>query len=187
MEDTEIIKMFNDRNELAVKELTDKYGAVCGAVANNILHNPEDAKECLNDALMRVWETIPPKNPKYLCGYLTAITRNFAINKYRHDHREKRGKGEVLQLFEEFDTYVVTKNPVESEAEKKEAAKTINKFLEKTSANARKMFVKRYFLCEKVEDIAREMDTTENTVYVSLSRTRSRLKKYLEKKGYGIE
>ena len=41
MEDTEIIKMFNDRNELAVKELTDKYGAVCGAVANNILHNPQ--------------------------------------------------------------------------------------------------------------------------------------------------
>ena len=82
---------------------------------------------------------------------------------------------------------MVTKNPVESEAEKKEAAKAINKFLEKTSANARKMFVKRYFLCEKVEDIAREMDTTENTVYVSLSRTRSRLKKYLEKEGYGIE
>lgn len=187
MEDSEIIEMLNNRDQNGVKELTDKYGAVCGAVAVNILHNYEDAKECVNDALMKVWETIPPKKPKYLCGYFAAITRNLAINKYRFEHRTKRGGGAILQLFEEFDCCICTKTSVESETEKKEIVTAINRFLEKLNANSRKMFVKRYFLFEKPSEIAKEMGTTENTVSVSLSRTRDKLKKYLEREGYEIE
>ena len=63
MEDSMIIELFFERSEQAITELSKKYGSICRKVADNVLHNRLDAEECVNDAYLGVWNTIPPQRP----------------------------------------------------------------------------------------------------------------------------
>ena len=58
IDDKRILLMLNNRDEQALKESVQLYGALCRSVARNILGSDEDAEECLNDALLRVWQAI---------------------------------------------------------------------------------------------------------------------------------
>lgn len=49
MEDNEILRLFNERDEDALRAVSEKFGRLCGSIARNILHNSEDVEECLND------------------------------------------------------------------------------------------------------------------------------------------
>lgn len=58
MEDLNIIALFYQRSEQAIIELSNKYGAICRKVANNILNNRQDTEECLNDAYLGAWNIL---------------------------------------------------------------------------------------------------------------------------------
>ena len=73
MDDSKIIDLFYARSEQAIMELSTKYGAVCSKVAKNILNNSHDAEECVNDAYLGAWNTIPPQNPNPLLTYICYI------------------------------------------------------------------------------------------------------------------
>lgn len=90
MNDMEIIQLFFERSEQAIKELSEKYGAACSKIAFNILNNTQDAEECVNDAYLGVWNTIPPQNPNPLQSYVYRIVRNLAIKKHRFGTAAKR-------------------------------------------------------------------------------------------------
>ena len=49
MDDTQIVQLYWDRDERAISATSDKYGNYCTSIAKNILGNPEDAEECVND------------------------------------------------------------------------------------------------------------------------------------------
>ena len=49
MEDEKIVSMYWERNEQAIAESRKKYGSYCRSVAHNILFDPEDEEECIND------------------------------------------------------------------------------------------------------------------------------------------
>ena len=59
MDDGSIVGLYWDRNEEALAHSESVYGAYCRTIANNLLHDAEDAKECLNDALLAAWNSIP--------------------------------------------------------------------------------------------------------------------------------
>lgn len=63
--DKEILQLLYHRDEQALKETVKQYGALCLSVARNILGSQEDAEECLNDALLAVWNAIPPERPAH--------------------------------------------------------------------------------------------------------------------------
>ena len=60
IDDKRILLMFNNRDEQALRMAADQYGRLCQSIAKNILKNEQDAEECLNDALLKTWNTIPP-------------------------------------------------------------------------------------------------------------------------------
>ena len=73
MEDFEIIELYFKKDETAIKKTSEKYGAYCKAVAENILKNPEDSEECFSSALLSLWNSIPPEKPENLKMYLAKI------------------------------------------------------------------------------------------------------------------
>jgi len=79
LDDSKIIDLFFERSEQAIDELSVKYGSVCSSVAFNILNNRQDAEECVNDAYLGVWNTVPPQRPDPLLSYLCRIVRNLAV------------------------------------------------------------------------------------------------------------
>ena len=66
MTDTEIIELVFERSDRAIAELEEAHGSAVRRVAMNILANPLDGKECVNDTWFGVWNTIPPLRPSPL-------------------------------------------------------------------------------------------------------------------------
>ena len=66
MVDEKIIELFFARSEQAISELDQKYGKVFQKTSYNILNDPLDVEECVNDAYLGTWNTIPPTRPHSL-------------------------------------------------------------------------------------------------------------------------
>lgn len=184
MEDHEIIKLFNARSEDAVRAVSEKYGRLCAAVSRNILQNDQAVEECVNDTFLKAWESIPPAKPKNLSAYLARIAKNISINRWKNDRREKRGGSGIDQVFEELEGFAAGKGSVEDDTERRAVIEEINLFLERLPASKRTMFVRRYWFCDGISELAALYGMSENNVSAVLSRTRAELKKHLKKRGY---
>lgn len=179
MEDQLIIRLFFERSEKAIVELSKKYGKLCRSISYNILKNAEDAEECVNDAYLAAWNVIPPEKPNPLQTYLCKIVRNLSIKRYRSYTAQKRNHYYDVVL-EEIADCVESRQKVEDEILAKEAGKRINEFLGTLKVKDRVIFVQRYWYCASIPEIAKNMGMSTNTVTVHLHRTRERLKKYLD-------
>ena len=183
MDDRQIIALYNERSEAALSETAKKYGRYCRTVAYNILRNEEDSEECVNDTWMRAWESIPPRCPERLAAFLGKITRNLALNRYKHNNREKRGGGQMLLALEELTECIPGANGTEEAVEEALLVDALNRFLEEQPAEKRNVFLRRYWYLSSVKEIAEDYGLTESNVKMTLLRMRSKLKQTLEKEG----
>lgn len=183
MEDQLIIKLFFERSEDAIRELDLKYGKLCRCIANKLLHNEQDSEECINDAYLAVWNTIPPQDPDPLSAYVFRIVKNAALKKYRANIAQKRNNYYDV-ILEEVDEFLAVKETVESEILAKEISRQINAFLGQIKDKDRIMFVQRYWFCYSVEEIAKMVGVSKNYVTVHLHRTRKKLRDYLRSEGF---
>ncbi len=186
MNDREIVALFLARDESAIKAVSEKYRSYCAKIAANILGSYDEAEDCVNDALMRAWESIPPHKPEMLSTFLGKLTRNIAINMRRQSQALKRGSGEAELMFEELSELIPGDGSVEREFDLKELTGAINSFLYTLPEQARNIFICRYWYCDNIHDIAKEFAVSKNKVYVTLSRTRKKLCEYLRKEGYEL-
>lgn len=184
MTDKAIIELYFERNEAAIAESENAYGAYCLAVAENILGSGEDAKECVNDTWLRAWNSIPPNRPSALRLFFARITRNLAYNKARAGSAKKRG-GELYAALNELEG-VIGENSVDRHIEAAELARCINEFLSRLEARERNIFVRRYFFVEPTNVIAQKYAISSANVLTVLSRTRKKLKAHLQKEGYTL-
>lgn len=182
MEDHQIIQEFYERSEQAVRHLSDKYGGLLQTVATRILGNKQDAEECVNDALLAAWNTIPPNHPDSLPAYICRITKNISLNKYHANTAQKRNHYYDLVL-DELEETLAGNNSVEGEILAKELECAINSFLAALKRSDRIIFIKRYWLLEPVTDIARSLGKSQNYVSVHLHRIRKKLKDHLKTRG----
>jgi len=185
LEENQIIQLFNERSEKAITELSNKYGFLCKSIAENILKNKQDSEECVNDAFLGVWNSIPPQNPSSLKAYVLKIVRNQAIKKYHFNTAFKRNSQYDVALDELYECFSCFNN-VESELDSLELTRLINSFLKTLSKNDRIMFIKRYWFAMSVTEIAEDLNVNNHYVSVKLSRIRESLKKYLEKEGFDL-
>lgn len=185
LEDSKIIELFYERSEQAIIELSNKYGRVCYKVAENILKNRPDSEECVNDAYLAVWNTVPPQKPDPLLSYVCQIVRNLALKKYHENTAQKRNSFYDAALDEIADCFP---DPfrVEDEIMAKEVAGMINSFLETLDRQSRIMFVKRYWHADSIQDLAALFHKSNHYISVRLSRIRKALKDYLEKEGVSL-
>ena len=186
MDDRQIIELYYRRDEKAILVTSQKYGEYCFSVANNILHSDQDSEECVNDAWLRTWNTIPPQNPACLRLFLAKITRNLAFNRFKEQNRQKRGGGVIIVALDEISDFLPSSDRVETQAEEEELIRAVNQFLRSISERDCNIFIHRYFYVETARMIADRYGLNESNVQKILLRTRNRLKRYLEAKGYTI-
>ena len=185
MEDTKIIDLYFARNETAITETDQKYGTYCRSIAWNILQNHEDSEECVSDTWLRAWNAMPPQRPRVLRQFLAKITRNLSLDRFRADHAQKRGSGEVPLALEELKECVGSGDPA-TDAERKLLEELIGQFLQQLSERDRGVFLRRYFYIESRKHIAARYGMKEANVRLCLSRTRQRLREYLRKEDFPL-
>lgn len=181
MEDHEIVTLFNNRDEQAIRETQHKYGRLCLAVASRIVGNRMDAEEIVNDGFLRLWDSIPPAAPESLQAYLCRIVRNLSINRYRFIHSKRRNR-ELETSLEELAE--VLPAPEENEADALSAA--LNEFLASLTETDRRLFMGRYWYACSVGELAKTYGMTEDNVSVRLHRVRECLRTYMNERGYAV-
>jgi len=182
MEDGGIIELYFARKEEAITVTREKYGGYLHAIAMRILEQPQEAEECENDTYLQAWQSIPPTRPLHLGAYLSRITRNLSLKRLKANRAVKRGGGSLPVPLAELEE-VLGDGTVEAELEAKELAKLLDAFLDTQTPKTRMIFLRRYFLCQSVAEIARELGCSTSNVKTCLSRVRMRLKDELIRKG----
>lgn len=183
MDDERMIELLFDRSEEALGALAEKYGARCKKLANNILGNDRDVEECVNDAYLGVWNTVPPKRPKSLPAYLLGIVRNCSVARY-HANRAKKRNSFYDATLDELEECISSGNVVEEEILAGELARLLNAFLGTLKREDRALFVYRYWYLESVLELAKRFGMSGGLVSVRLSRIRDKLRKFLQEEGY---
>lgn len=184
MEDTAIIGLYWDRDERAIRESDLKYGNYCYTVADNILDSREDSEECVSDTWLRAWNVIPPKRPRILRAFLARITRNLAFDRYRARGAARRGGGVMDAVLDELGECADENWDTEQEVEAGELRQAIREFVRRLKEKEANIFVRRYFFADSIPEICDRYGLKPNNVTVSLSRTRAKLRKYLEEEGF---
>ena len=130
---------------------------------------------------MKTWETIPPRRPSYFYAYLAKLCRFFALGKLDWKNAAKR-KADVVSLTDEMEQCVPDQRK-EAEAEAKEIGRAMNAFLESLPQESRVIFMRRYWFCDTIAEIAQRYGISESKVKMRLLRTRNKLAEYLSKEG----
>lgn len=184
--DGRIITLYQARDERAIEETAALFGEDCHRIAFHILGNREDAEECVNDTYLAVWNAIPPAEPRSLRGFITRIVRNLALDRYKAQHRNKRGGGQIPLVLEELSEVVSDNDDVAAAYERRELLNCIGDFLATCSPRDRGVFLDRYIRMEPTAALATRYGVGEAQILLILSRTRKKLKTYLEKEGYTL-
>lgn len=181
MKDEQIIALFFQRDETALTETERQYHAYCGKIAFQILQNPEDADEALNDTWLAAWNSIPPNRPERLQTFLGRLTRNIALKQLRSSRAIKRGAGAAETVLDEVASWLRAEQDTESEADARMLAEAINRFLDRLPETDCQVFVRRYWYFQPVAEIADACGCSESKVKSMLYRTRKKLYTALEK------
>ena len=178
MDDNKLIGLYIARSEEAITQTQQQYGAYCKKIAHNILRNMQDVEECLSDVWLRVWNAIPPQEPKYFKGWIATVTRNGALTICRRQQREPQGIGDAaLELAEEL-----TDGP-ESSIDARVLGEAISTFLKREPIYIRTVFLRRYWYGDSLTEAAAFMGWEEGKTRMILFRARKKLKEYLVKEG----
>lgn len=180
MDEKQIISLLQKRNESALTMIQRVFGPRLQSLAQNILGSEEDARECVNDTLLALWNAIPPAEPNPLSAYIMRICKNKALSRLRLAATGKR-RGHTLSLEELAES--IGSDTLERTLDAKLLGEAIDCFLDTLSKKDRILFLRRYWFGDSLRDLAMVNHMTENAVSVRLSRIRTKLRAHLVKEG----
>ncbi len=183
MLDSQIVELYWQRDESAISQTDQKYGGYCRSISNNILGDPGESEECLNDTYLRAWNSMPAERPERLPAFLGKIVRNISISRLRQRNADKRGGGEYPLCLEELAGCTPGGQGPERELELRELTEHIDAFLAGLKELERDIFVSRYWYMVPVDRIAEKAGYSYSKTASMLHRTRLKLGMYLRKEG----
>lgn len=180
MDDDQIVELFWNRDESAIGQAAEKYGAYCHTIAMNVLSNCEDAEECVNDTWLRVWNAIPPQRPRVFRAWVGKITLRLALNRWQKNHSEKRNAG-LAEILSELEDCIPSGQSIEQQMTSSEITRIINRWLGALGREDRVIFVRRYWHGDTVKQLALECGVSPGKMAKRLFILRGKLKAALAK------
>lgn len=174
MQDKEIIQLIRNRDETGAKELILHYGSLIRYIITPILPNKQDQEDCLSEITMKIWDKIESYDADRgnFNAWLTALTRNTALNKARQNKKY----GETTAIPEDLPS----KEPTPEEVVlHKERLEMMRKAIQSLSDKDSLIFYRKYYYKQSTAQIASEMGMTERAVEGKLYRLKIQLRKRL--------
>ncbi|AFQ43954.1 sigma-70 family RNA polymerase sigma factor [Desulfosporosinus meridiei] len=177
MDNLNFIANIKKKNKRALEFVVDHYSnLVCKVIRSVLPANNCEAmiEECMNDVFWLVWCNIDSfdETKGDFKSWIAAISKYKAI-----DCRRKLNKQSQWVSFSDGNMYekISTEEIVVTKENRKELVKAINDLKDED----REIFIRRYFLGEGIENIARAFSVDRNVVDKRLSRGRQYLKEKL--------
>ena len=160
-------------DEAALMWFIDRYTAYVATIINNMLLprlTAADAEEAAADVFLALWKNAPRIKPGGVRAYLGGIARNKARDALRSLREELPLEEDVLSIPEPGPDEALTE---------RELAERTRRAVELMPEPDREIFLRHYYYCQGVADIALALDMNANTVKTRLRRGRERLRKEL--------
>lgn len=186
MSDADIIELYWQRDEQAIKETDIKYKSFLLSVAQNIVHDVRDSEECLNDTYVGAWNAMPPARPTVLQAFLATIMRRIAINRYKANRRHKCVASELTVSLSDLEDMLADEDDVSAEMQAKELAAAISRYVRALPDRQMAIFVDRFYMADPLMKIAQEVGCSLATVKREIATIKDGLKKHLESEGYDL-
>ena len=183
--DEEINRLYFDRDEAAIAETQRKYGAYLKKIAANMTDDRRDAEECVNDVYLDTWNSIPPNRPNSLKAYLTTLVRRASADVIRKNGRDKRIPKKLYAPLDEL-ADILPGGSAEDELDSKVLADVIKAFVSSLPERKKYIFISRYYVNRKTDEIAKKLQVSRSTVAKELTQIKTDLKKRLDSEGYSI-
>jgi len=182
MDEKRIIDLIRQRQPQGAEELLRYFGPLIRYIIAPILPQPQDQEECLSETLLKVWDKIEQFDEKSGSwkGWLTAITRNTALNHARRNRRHNST--------EEISETIPSAEPTpEEKLLQQEKQALLRKAVSSLSSTEQIIFYRKYYYMQPLTQIASEMGLTQRAVEGRLYRIRKRLQQYIGGEQYGQE
>ena len=184
--DAEIVELYWQRDERAIRETDRKYQAFLLSVAYNILRDGYDCEECLNDTYLGAWNAMPPARPTVLQAFLATIMRRTAIDRYKAKKRQKRVDSELTVALSEVEELLTDGSDPAAELDARELGRVISAYIRSLPKRRRYVFMSRYYMARPIGEIAKLLGCSESTVNKEIAAIKRGLKEALEKEGYPL-
>ena len=184
MSDEDIVALYWQRDEDAIKETDRKYRAYLLTIARNIVRDLRDCEECLNDTYLGAWNAIPPARPTLLQAFLATIMRRTAIDRHRANTRERRVPADEIDSFSELEYVIAEGAHPAKEVEAEQLSALISSYVRTLPRRRRYVFMARYFAARPISEVAQALSCSEATVNREIARIRNELRALLRKEGY---
>lgn len=178
-----ILQLLTDRSEHALKEIDKAYGKRCLQLARSILHNDQDAEECVNDAYLRLWQVPAANLPRSLESYLMKTVRNLCLNRIRKNESERKNAGGEDIPLHELEYCLAEVTLPEDEIALRQL---INRFLSTLERRDMLLFVRRYWYSDSIEALSAASGMAPNHIYQRLHIIRKKLRQYLIQGGISL-
>lgn len=180
--DRQLALLLKNDPSRGMAEAMARYGApvkaICGAILGD--GDPREVEEAVADSFVALWrgmERYDPAQP--LSAWLYGIARRTALNR-----RKKLGRAAPFaELEEELPGHDAD---LADQAAKRETARLLRQAVEELPPPDREIFIRRYYLYEKVNEIAARLGMTPKAVEHKLARGRRRLKEKLTERGVSL-
>lgn len=173
------------RDESALTEVSDRWGRMLYSLALRITGSDSDAEECLNDALLDLWQN-PPADPETsLPAYVSTLVRRRAVDRVRFNTAHRRGGGEYVCALDELDGCLADPEGC-TESDSVAIRDALQVFLDGLDKENRTIFLLRYYAAYPNREIAKRYRLSERAVEMRLCRMRKNLRRVLEEQGVHI-
>jgi len=154
-------------------QLMDAYQALLYTIAIGILgkHRREDAEECVADVFLAYWRN-RHRQIDNIQAYLAVSAKHMALNRLKQLH--KRDYEELTEDIPDFFSLTPEEEVIETINEE-----IVRRVLTELSPPDGEIWLRRYFWCQSVKEIARQMDLkpkfVENRLYLAKKSIREAL------------
>ena len=171
--------------EAALEAVSKRYGRILQGLAYRITGCASDAEECVNDALLDLWNAVPPDRPAHVLSYVSILVRRRAVDRVRYKTAERRGGQEFEGSMEELADCLADPQGA-SDLDVLVIRDCLNVFLSRLAEDDRSIFLLRYFRFLSNGEIAEACGLRESAVVMRLVRIRKKLRRALEAEGIFI-
>lgn len=183
MNDQQLLILLQNSPSKGLAKAIDLYGDSVRWIACKILglNNSEDIEECVSDIFVRFWQSLERFDSTSnvpLKSYLYGIARHTALD------YQKQKKSILLVPLEEDDLSLDV--DFTGELAKKTNLLILHDVIENMPSPDQEIFIRRYFLEERIKTIAGELHLPEKMVENKLYRGKMSLKQQLIERGFII-
>ena len=173
-----LLKRLLGRDESALNEVSDRFGKMLYSLAYRITGSASDAEECLNDALLDLWQKPPTDSNTTLSAYVSTLVRRRAIDRVRFNTANRRGGGDYICALDELEQCLSDPDG-EADGDSMAIRDALQAFLDSLDQENRAIFLLRYYAAYSNAEIAKQRGLGERAVEMRLNRMRKRLRHVL--------